>query len=100
MASFLDAPHPLHSPSFPLSARAPQASASQFVGKWVTGSLAEGRWIMRDGSTFVGSFNGGKLKAGAYTFKSTNNTQTGKFNENDTFTGGAISAAAPEPAAA
>ena len=57
-------------------------SKSTFDGLWINGDFKEGKWILKDGTTFEGQFTNGQPDGkGKYTFARVGITQEGSFSE-------------------
>ena len=55
-----------------------QASKCQFLGMWDDSKFTAGTWVMQDGSTYVGTFEGGPTGPGTFRFQN-GTSMTGKF---------------------
>ena len=75
-------------------------SKSTFDGLWINGDFKEGKWILKDGTTFEGQFaNGQPDGKGKYTFACVNITQEGSFSEGRWVAAWSLSPAAQCPPA-
>ena len=57
-------------------------SMSQFIGNWQEGSFVMGRWVLRDGTCYEGSFVDNKPSGrGAYKFPEKNIVAYGSYTD-------------------
>ena len=61
-----------------------KASQSQFIGEWEDGEFKRGEWVLSDGTSWKGEFEGGKpVGEGVQTFGRTGNQQPATYEYAD-----------------
>lgn len=74
-----------------------QEFGCQLVGDWEEGHFVKGRWILKDGSIFYGTFSQGLTpQQGAHFFARTQLLQRGLYNANGQWVGEAPQVGGPD----